>query len=350
MKLINLAIVNFRNHKKFKIKFDEKITLITGKNGSGKTNILEAIHLLSTSKSFRAGYDREMINLDADFARIDAEISDGDRNKLEMIITKSTVFENASSKRVKINKVAKTIYNFCEKTKTVLFTPEDIELITGSPSQRRKYIDLVLFQTGLEYKRASNIYNKALRQRNKLLEMMHEQNIGQSQMDYWTDKILENGMIIQNKRDEFFTFLKEAIKEHGTNLSGKEQVLGINYKKNQIDEKRLEFYREKEVLAKSTLIGPHRDDFEITMDNLDISAFGSRGQQRSAILALKLSEVDYFTQFLFEQPVLLLDDIFSELDKNHREAVMKVMSGQQTIITSTEHFDLPFDFEEVKLS
>ena len=148
MKLINLAIVNFRNHKKFKIKFDEKITLITGKNGSGKTNILEAIHLLSTSKSFRAGYDREMINLDADFARIDAEISDGNRNKLEMIITKSTVFENASSKKVKINKVAKTIYNFCEKTKTVLFTPEDIELITGSPSQRRKYIDLVRFQTG----------------------------------------------------------------------------------------------------------------------------------------------------------------------------------------------------------
>ncbi len=350
MKLINLALTNFRNHKKFKIKFDEKITLITGKNGSGKTNILEAIHLLSTSKSFRAGYDKEMINHDSDFTRIDAETSNGDRSKLEMIITKSTNFENASSKKVKINGVTKTIYNFCEKTKTVLFTPEDIELITGSPSQRRKYIDLVLFQTGIEYKRASNVYSKALRQRNKLLEMINEQNVGQGQIDYWTDKVLENGMIIQNKRDEFFTFLKEAIKEHGAGLSGKDQVVfGINYKKNQIDEKRLDLYKEKEIMAKSTLVGPHRDDFEITMNNLDISAFGSRGQQRSAVLALKLGEVDYFTQFLYEQPVLLLDDIFSELDKNHREAVMKVMNGQQTIITSTEHFDLPFEFEEIKL-
>lgn len=351
MKLLNLTLINFRNHKKLKIKFDEKITLITGKNGSGKTNILEAIHLLSTSKSFRAGYDREMINLDLDFARVDAETTDGDRNKLEMIITKNANFENASSKKVKINGVAKTIYNFCEKTKTVLFTPEDIELITGSPSQRRKYIDLVLFQTGIEYKRASNMYTKALRQRNRLLEMINEQNIGQGQIDYWTEKILENGMIIQNKRDEFFTFLKEVIKEHGDDLNVKEQtIFGINYKKNQIDERRLELHKEKEILAKSTLVGPHRDDFEITMNNLDISAFGSRGQQRSAVLALKLSEVDYFTQFLYEQPVLLLDDIFSELDKNHREAVMRVMSGQQTIITSTEHFDLPFEFEEVKLS
>lgn len=349
MKLLNISLVNFRNHKKRKIEFDEKITLITGDNGSGKTNILEAIHLLSTAKSFRSGYDKEMINLDSDFARIDAEISDGDKNKLELIITKSQLYENASSKKAKINKVPKSIYAFCEKAKTILFTPEDINLIIGAPSHRRRYLDSVLYQTGLEYRRASNTYNKALRQRNKLLELINEKNAGRSQIDYWTEKILESGRIIQNKRDEFFEFVKEALIKHGDELNEKKIVLGINYKKNQIDQKRLELYKEKEIAAKSTLIGPHRDDFEILMDGFDIAAFGSRGQQRAAILALKLSEIDYFTQKLYELPILLLDDIFSELDKNHREAVMKVINEQQTIITSTEHFDLPFKFEEIRL-
>ncbi|HSX39308.1 MAG TPA: DNA replication/repair protein RecF [Candidatus Saccharimonadales bacterium] len=345
MKINSLSLTNYRSHKKRHVEFAANSTLIFGNNGAGKTNILEAIHMLSTTKSFRAEYERDVINHDADFARIDATVEvENEKNKLEMLIIKSKTFENASSKKVAINKTTKSLQKFAGLFNSVLFSPEDIDLVTGSPAHRRKYIDLIMFQIDYEYKKATAAYTKALRQRNKLLEMIFKENRGQDQIGFWTQKILESGKVIQTKRDELFKTLTPKLIENGEKLNPNHTHFTIKYQKNEISEARLESHSEKEIYARTTLVGPHRDDFEIFINERGLAGFGSRGQQRSAVLALKLSEMDYLSERIGERPVLLLDDIFSELDERHRAAVTSIMDLQQTIVTSAEDLkDLKFE-------
>lgn len=350
MKLIKITLINFRNHRKLTLNFDPKATLILGPNGSGKTNILEAIHIMATTKSLRTQYDREVISHNEKMVRIEVLMdSNGDEKKLEMVITKKEKSDNMSTKRVKVDNVSKSLSNFAGTLNSVLFTPHDIETFTQSPSVRRKYLDLLFFQIDKEYKRTHREYTRAVRQRNKVLEKIRDLGIGKDEIDYWTDKILAKGSLLQAKRRIYFTFLQEKIPAHAKKLNKDPVVYEFEYNANEINKKRLEKYKKAEIATARTLIGPHRDDFSVKYNGFDLARFGSRGQKRTTMLAMKLCEIDFINEHLNRRPILLLDDIFSELDEEHKEAVANVVDMQQTIVTSAEDLKLNGKMKRLKL-
>ena len=342
MKILNLKLTNLRNHTKLSLIFDSNITLITGDNGSGKSTILEAIHILSVGKSKISKYDRDLIQYGKKFCSINADIeTKDDRFNMELQIIKNEDFENASIKKARINKVAKSMQYFTGIFNSVLFSPQDIQLITGSPSERRKYMDETLSQVDIEYKRSLNDYLKAVRQRNKLLEKINQGFGGQGEIEFYTHQMLKNGEIIQRKREQMFTDIKPILLETGKILNDKKTKLELNYKKNEISIERLNEFKSREIAAMTSLLGPHRDDFEIHFNGHNVTNFGSRGEQRSCVLSLKIAEISFIEKKKNDKPVLLLDDIFSELDKKHQTAVFDVINRNQTTITSTSVPDFP---------
>ncbi len=337
MKILELRLTNFRNHKKLRLDLNHNIVLLTGPNGAGKTNILEAVYALSTGKSIKARYDRDMINYTAQFSTAGADIENSSgKYLLEMQVIKDDSFSNISSKKTKVNKVPKSLASFSGIFNSVMFSPEDMNIITGSPSERRKYMDAILVQTDKNYKRNVAAYLKAVRQRNKVLEKIAEENRGRDELGYWTKKCLEHGTYIQEQRVKLFNFFNKKLPGAVEKLNGKNTEVEIKYLMNEISEERLKKHEDNEIHAKTTLVGPHRDDFSIFHKSHNLSEFGSRGEQRSVMLALKLCEINFIEQENNERPELLLDDIFSELDENHRSSVFNILEQQQTIITSTE--------------
>lgn len=352
MKINKISLKNYRNHEKKEISFENNTTVLIGNNGTGKTNILEAIYLLSTSKSKRARYDRDIIMYEQDFCTVNANVLVyGDEMDLEIQIIKRPETEHTSTKKVKVNKVPKSIQYFCGLFNSVLFTPEDINLLTGSPSERRKYVDMVLVQTDRRYKKLVSDYTKALKQRNKILEKIREENTGWDEIDFWTNQLVENGKMIQEIREDFFNDINESLKKYSKKLIMNDVLTSTRYKKSVINHDRLKELQNAEVASGTTLVGPHRDDFSIFFDGHDVAEFGSRGQQRSTLLALKFSEMDYIEKEKKERPVLLMDDIFSELDDNHQKAILETLENQQNIITTAEKLDFleGFGFSEIKL-
>ena len=338
----NLKLTNYRNHKSLKLGFDPQINLLVGDNGIGKTNILESIHLLSSTRSFRAKYDSDLIAHNRKFTLIEAEIStDNEMDQIQMQILHTERSDKTSVKKVKINNVAKSLSNFTHYLKSVMFSPEDIDVITGSPSLRRKYLDLVLYQIDSKYKKYSTDYLKAVRRRNKILELIKETNSGQDQLPYWNNKILELGEYIQQKRTDILNEFNNFFKSSDNPYSKYSHQLKVLYQPNVIDTKRLHEYKSREVAAKTTLIGPHRDDFIFYLQQKDMSQFASRGEQRTAMFLMKLAEFQYIYSKLDVKPILLLDDIFSELDPEHREAILSFINNQQTIITTSSATELP---------
>ncbi len=335
----NIKLTNFRNFKTKSLELSDKITVIVGANGIGKTNILESLFLLSTGKSFKAKMEIEMLKHDADLARVTGEMAE---TKLEAIVTKGD--NGWPKKRVLVNGVPKRVIDFAGIFKVVLFAPHDMDLVTESPSIRRKFLDSVLSQVDREYRRSIGSYEKGLRQRNKLLFRIREEGISRSQLLFWNQLLIKNGDYISRKREEFIDFVN---KHPGLNV----QNVKINYDKSAISEARLEQYKNEEVASATTLVGPHRDDFVFIADERELSKYGSRGQQRMAILWLKLGEMEYIEKVSGERPTLLLDDIFSELDHEHRDIVMKVTNKQQTIITTAdEHFlEIDTKFSKIEL-
>jgi DNA replication and repair protein RecF len=335
MLIKNLTLRNFRNHENIQIDFDPKLTFIYGENGLGKTNILEAIHLLSSTKSLRSEYDKDLILHEQKFLKINSQIENSDdKFNLELTVEKSNDFGNKSIKKVKINNVPKSLSNFGGILKSVIFTPADLDLIFSSPSSRRKYLDSIFYQISHNYKKSVLDYTKALKQRNKLLEIIKETGSGREQLEFWTNFLIKEGQIIQNERQRFFDFLNENIISLNEKLELKDFEIQFKYLKNEISKTNFEVYESKEFMLGTTLIGPHKDDFEIYLNRKDVSQFGSRGQQRMTLTALKILELDFIFQTTNEKPILLLDDIFSELDEKHKNAVLKLVNEQQTIITS----------------
>ena len=346
MKINSLKLTNYRNHLDLKLELGKNSIQIIGENGVGKTNVLESIYFLSTGKSPRSKYDSDLINYDKNFCTVDSKVLCGDQDfNLEFQIIKSGD-DHRSSKKAKVNKVPKTINYFCGIFNSVLFLPEDIQLITGPPSDRRRYMDSVLTQVSQGYKKNLSSYTKAVKQRNKILEKINKEGRGWDEIDYWTEQVFKFGNILQDKRTVLFENLENLIQKNAKELNNNKTTANIIYKKNELTRERLEKYREKEILAKSTLLGPHRDDFEIIFNEHPVAEFGSRVEQRSVVLALKLSEIEYIEKEKGEKPVLLLDDIFSELDEKHKEAVSEIIKLQQTILTSTKE-QLPVEGSEI---
>lgn len=313
MTLTNLTLQNFRSYDKKTFSFSPHTTLIVGPNGSGKTNILEAIMLCATGKSFRADRDSEMLHWGADFGRVKATT---DEPKLEIFIT--------PTKKYLVNGVGRRQIDFVGNLRAVLFWPEDLELVTDSPSLRRRYLDSVLIQVDREYRRNLLSYERGLRQRNKLLDFISEGRAHRHQLLFWNQLLIRTGGYITQKRQTCIDFVN-------TNRD-----YAATFEKSVISESRLEQYRDEEIAAKATLVGPHRDDFAIDYNGRDLSKFGSRGEQRLAVLWLKRSELAYIERETGVRPLLLLDDILSELDTEHRENVLSIVDKQQTILTSAD--------------
>ena len=339
-----LRLNAFRNFKTKLLEFSDGVSVIIGPNASGKTNILESIFLLSTGKSFRAHLEEEMVNYDTDISRIKGRTkSDGEINDLEVILTRGLIDigksapEKVARKKLMLNGVAKRLVDFAGNFRVALFGPWDLDLVTESPSLRRKFLDTVLSQVDREYRRASLSYEKGLRQRNKLLLRIREEGLSRSQLLFWDRLLVKNGDYIAHAREEFIGFIN-ATSEFD------DQSFSLEYDKSAISEARLEQYAEEEVAAATTLVGPHRDDiiFQIRVakaENRNLATYGSRGEQRMGVLWLKLAELAFVEAKTGERPTLLLDDIFSELDHKHREIVIKVAQNQQTVITTADpHF------------
>ncbi len=330
-----ISLSNFRNFKRKLFSFSPKTTIIVGPNTTGKTNILEGLFLLSTGKSFRAGLVEEMINHRAEIARVKGKL--GDKQILEVVLTRGEVtlgkeMQRAPKRRVLVNGVAKRLSDFAGNFKTVLFGPWDLDLVTESPSIRREFLDTVLFQVDHEYYRALISYEKGLRQRNKLLYRIREENLSRSQLLFWDRLLIKNGNYLSLARENLINFINQT-------GSVDSQKFSLEYDRSAISESRLSQYAQEEVAAATTLVGPHRDDFVFFLKNRDLAKFGSRGEQRMGVLWLKMAELAFVEEKSGEKPTLLLDDIFSELDQEHRKQVMEVAKGHQTIITTaSEHF------------
>ncbi len=348
MTLTKLSLLNFRNYKKNQFNFSPSLTLIIGPNASGKTNLLEAIYLLATGKSFRAEKDREMIHYGEEMARIKSkvEINVYEECELEIVVTTGEVQgRQAPLKKYLVNGVSKRSLDFAGNLRAVLFWPQDIELITGSPGKRRRYLDGVLLQIDREYHRSLGSYERGLRSRNRILERLQEREANRQELLFWDQLLIRNGTYITTKREEFIAFINQQKKD----IDG--QRLEIVYDHSIISQARLAQYEKEEIAAGATLVGPHRDDFVVTLkgdkrerrgsaeNGRDLHVFGSRGEQRLAVLWLKMTELTFIEEKTGEKPILLLDDIFSELDPEHRKMVMDVVGKQQTIVTTTDkHF------------
>ncbi|MBI5448941.1 DNA replication and repair protein RecF [Candidatus Gottesmanbacteria bacterium] len=344
MKLQSLTLQNFRSYPKKTFAFSSAVTLIVGPNTAGKTNILEAIIFLATGKSFRADQDKEAIGWGEEMARMNAKCQMlNDTCELELVLTSGEVQGvKAPMKKYLVNGVPRRQVDFVGNLRAVLFWPEHLELVTDSPSLRRRYLDSVLVQVDREYRRNLASYERGLRQRNRLLDLINEGNADRRQLLFWNQLLIKAGNYITQKRLEFIDFINSH------NVSG--VIYHVEYDKSVISESRLEQYAAEEVAAKATLVGPHRDNFVVAKvknqnskikseddeELLDLSKYGSRGEQRLAVLWLKLAELSFIEEKTGERPLLLLDDILSELDEKHRDLVLGVIENQQTIITSAE--------------
>lgn len=354
MILKSIYLQHFRSYKQQKFDFTDTVTVVIGPNTAGKTNLSEAIHLLSTGKSFRTSSDAQMIAFGEDVGRVGGIIEDEnihihkDPNtqigaslkpvKVEVVLVNASVNSGRFSKKFFVNGIAKSRTAIRNILPIVLFRPEELDIVIDSPSIRREFLDSVLEQTDREYAQSLLVYHKALKQRNALLDIARESGRkNKEQFAYWDKLLIENGQVLTQKREELIAYLNESVKEIFP--------LTVMYDHSKISFERLLQYEDAEIGVGNTLVGPHRDDFFMTMDvegeARDIKHFGSRGQQRLVVLQLKLLQIAYMQEKLNAPPLLVLDDIFSELDSGHIELVLQTTKGCQTIITTTHKEFIP---------
>ncbi|OGK47847.1 hypothetical protein A2963_03270 [Candidatus Roizmanbacteria bacterium RIFCSPLOWO2_01_FULL_40_13] len=331
MLLKKIHLKNFRNFGEEKFNFNPFLTIIIGENARGKTNLLEAVYLTSQSVGFRESREEELIKFAENIANIQAEYISTDSNfEFRVDFNKS---DSTVRKVFSINGVKKRQYQYQEEvTKVVLFSPEQIEIMTGSPDKRRKYFNTLLSSTNYLYKKHLNNYEQALRKRNKILERFKYEQGFEDELIYWDDYLEKQAIYLVEKRQSYLDFLNKNNKIDSKSFS-------ISYLKNVFNKKKLEEYFDLERRIKKTMIGPQKDDFQISeVDNSEknLHRFGSRSEQRLAVFWLKFNEIKYLEQIYGYRPLLLLDDIFSELDLRNKKLVIDLVKKYQTIVTTTE--------------
>ena len=330
----SIELENYRNYEHLSIQFDEGTNILYGNNAQGKTNILEAAFISGTTKSHRGTKDKEIICFGKEEAHIKTKVLKNDREYLiDMHLRKK------GSKIVAVNKMPiKKAADLLGILNIVFFSPEDLNIIKNGPTERRRFIDIELCQLDKVYLSDLTNYNKVLMQRNKLLKDI---SMNPSLMDtlfMWDAKLLEYGKSIIKKRQKFIEELNEMIGDIHYKISGEKERLVLKYEPNIDDiffEDELLISRNKDLRLCQTTVGPHRDDILFLIDDIDIRKFGSQGQQRTSALSLKLSEINLVKKATNHTPVLLLDDVLSELDSSRQNYLLNSINNIQTIITCT---------------
>ena len=330
----SIDLQNFRNYETEKIEYDENTNILYGDNAQGKTNILEAIFLSGTSKSHKGSKDSEIINFSKDESHIKTVISKKEIDyRIDIHIRKN------KSKGIAVNgvpiKKSSELYGIVN---IVFFSPEDLNIIKAGPFARRRFMDMEMCQLDKIYVNSLINYNKAIDQRNRLLKDIYFSPYLEDTMDIWDENILKYGSEIIRKRESFINELNEIIGKIHFTLSGGRENIVIKYEpcvKEEEFESVLKSTRDRDKKQKSTGSGPHRDDIIFLIDNVDIRKYGSQGQQRTAALSLKLAEIEIVKKQIGDTPILLLDDVLSELDSSRQNYLLNSIHNIQTIMTCT---------------
>ena len=333
-----IELKNFRNYKEEKISLKNNVNILYGENAQGKTNIIESIFLCSMGKSFRTTKDKEMIKINERNCSVEVEYEKSDREgqiKIE-IGNKKNIFING----IKIKKLSELL----GKINVVIFTPDDIEIIKGGPEKRRKFLDIMISQLRPNYMYILSLYQKTLEQRNNYLKQIKEEKKDENLLEIWDNKLCEYAIKIHEYREEFINKLIPKIEKIHNEITNNKEKIKIEYmtecKKKETYLNLLKQRRKLDIIKGFTTKGIHRDDFMIYVNGKQINVYGSQGQQRTAILTLKLAELNVIHDEIGEYPILLLDDFMSELDKNRRESLIKNIKNNQVIITCTEKITL----------
>lgn len=330
----SIRLEKFRNYKSLKLKFDPGTNIFYGDNAQGKTNILESVYLCGTTKSHKGSKDREVIQFEEEESHIRMKLMRGGTPvKIDMHLKKNKT-KGIAINGVPIRKASELfgIANF------VFFSPEDLNIIKNGPSERRHFIDMELCQLNKVYLYHLSNYNKIVNQRNKLLKDISFRPDFMDTLDIWDMQMVEYGKKIIEERKAFIQRLNEIVYEIHRHLTGDKEELLISYEENvkaEDFETVLKRNRERDIKMKMSMTGPHRDDICFKIREVDIRKFGSQGQQRTAALSLKLSEIELVKQEIGDTPILLLDDVLSELDSNRQKYLLDSIHNIQTLITCT---------------
>lgn len=334
MLIESLELKNFRNYQSLMMEFDSGTNILYGDNAQGKTNVLEAVYVSGTTKSHKGSKDREMIKFHEEEAHIKLMVKKRDVSYRIDIHLKKNKPKGIAINGIPIKKASELfgIVNL------VFFSPEDLNLIKNGPSERRRFLDMELCQLDKIYVHHLVNYNKVLVQRNQLLKNLEMRPEFMDMLDIWDMQLVEYGKKLIERRESFVKELNEIIFEIHKKLSGGREELRIYYEPNASLEEfeiAVKKARERDIKFRTTNVGPHRDDISFFIGDVDIRKFGSQGQQRTSALSLKLAEIEIVKRMIGDLPVLLLDDVLSELDSNRQNQLLGSIEQIQTIITCT---------------
>ncbi|HHX16318.1 MAG TPA: DNA replication/repair protein RecF [Mollicutes bacterium] len=352
-----IQLKNFRNYENLDIELNKKINVFLGNNGQGKTNILESIYVLAITKSYRTNQDTDLIRASTKSTKIKGIIKKKEsqnESELEILI-------NNKGKKVSINKKPiKKISEYISYFNVITFHPDDLILLKGSPSERRKFLNVEIGQLDNQYLMYLNNYNTILKNRNDYLKKITLESYDSGYLDIITRQLVDNAVMIYMYRQDFIDKLNKAIKKVNGKIKGLEDV-ELKYETSvsittaeEIKQALIEKYKnnlQREIFITQTITGPHRDNFLFFMGENNIKDFGSQGQQRMAVLSLKLAEIEIFKEKKGEYPLLLLDDVFSELDNRKKIAIMRYLSKRmQIVITTTDINNIDIsEFKEISI-
>ncbi len=355
MRLLSLELTQFRSYESLKLDLSQgDVHMFVGENGAGKTNVLEAISILSLTRSCLNAEEADIIQWNAEFYRVRGYVRDDaqqDRS-LEVVSQQAPRTQKACF----LNDVRQPVEKMLGVMPTVVFLPQELHLFSGPPAQRRKFLDRLLCQVSPEYLASLSQYQKVLKQRNSLLKSIAEGASSAGDLDVWDEHLVEHGVDVALARLELIGTLQLTLPEELIALGEKWKDVEIVYDRKgsacSAEALKEEYLlqlgenRKRDCILLSTSIGPHREDWHIAVDGRPLQTFASRGQQRASLLALLLLQVSYLELRCGEKPVILLDDVFSELDQKHQSALLDSLSGYQVLITTTH---IPEGCEDVRL-
>lgn len=338
MYINKIRLTNFRNYEEQEIQLGPNINIFYGDNAQGKTNIIEAIFLCSIGKSFRTNKENELIKFNKDISSVYIEYEKSDRDgKIKIDLNnKKSIYTNG----IKIKKLSELLGNI----NTVIFTPDDINILKDGPQKRRRFLDIMIGQLRPNYIHILNMYNKTLEQRNNYLKQIKENSKTEEMLDIWDEKLAEYGEKIYIYRNEFIEKIKNKINKIHKNITNEKEEIKVEYISNCSQKveyiELLKSRRKLDIIKGFTTKGIHRDDFFVYINNQLVNVYGSQGQNRTVVLSLKISELQVIYDEIGEYPILLLDDFMSELDEKRRKNFLENIENTQVIITCTDKINI----------